>query len=105
MARFDLETLIARLNQMNYEQMILAAEREARETEALSFKKKGAVQAREQGSTRYLESIKGVLFFLRTGTRPAGISDAEFGLMRPLIKQLGAKGQSRPEGSADDNSH
>jgi len=76
--------------------MIQEAEREAIAVErALSPGRgiKGIDKQYKYKATKYRELLGGFLFFLRYGTKPAGISDWDFQAFRPAIKKLVEKGQ------------
>jgi hypothetical protein len=41
----------------------------------------------------YCRKLSGLVFFLRSGVRPGGLSNEEFQLLRPLCEEWIAKGQ------------
>lgn len=45
----------------------------------------------------YVDVIKGLGWFLQTESKPAGVSDQDFELYRPIIEDLVKKGQINPE--------
>ena len=65
--------------------------------EAQSYRVKGAVKRRQMGSIKFAEQLKGLLFFLKNGIEPMGLSNHDFLAIRPLAEKLVAKGQLKPE--------
>jgi hypothetical protein len=65
-------------------------------SECASFSVRGAVEARRQGSVRFAECLKGLVFFLEHQMKPAGVHADEFINFRPLSEKLVAKGQLPP---------
>ena len=58
---------------------------------------KGAVKKREMGALDYAENLKGLVWFLNTGIKPAGVNDIDFQLFKPLIEDLVDRNQLKEE--------
>ena len=94
---YSLKRFLTEIEDLDYSEMITQAEAQVRWVESISYGRPGAVEARKQGSPEYAERIKSFLFWLRFGTRPAGIDNEEFALYRPVADALVEKGQLNPE--------
>ncbi len=94
---YDFQRFIESVKDLDYHEIILAAQRRCHELEAISYGVKGAVRAREMGSTEVAEQLKGLLFWLRTMQKPAGLSDGHFASLRGLCENLVRKEQLKPE--------
>lgn len=73
------------------------ADQKCQQLENLSWGIKGAVERRAQGSAALVEKVKGLLFWLNTGIKPAGLTDDEFILLEKVCIKLIEKGQMSPE--------
>jgi len=94
---YDFKKFIEDIREKDYPEIVLAAERAAYEAERKSFRIKGSVKAREQGSLRYIDLLKKFLFFMNHGVKPAGITDWDFLMFRSVCENLVKKGQFKPE--------
>jgi hypothetical protein len=94
---YDFRPFIDSVKEMDYLDIIKAAERRCYELESISYGQKGAVRAREMGSTRLAEQLKGLLFWLRTMQKPLGLSDGDFASLRVICDNLVRKQQFKPE--------
>jgi len=91
--RFDIGAFVDRVKEFDRLQIVAAAREEIARAEALSFRRKGAVRAREEGSTQYAEILKGLVWFLEQGTKPFGVPPADFRRFRPICEALIEKQQ------------
>jgi hypothetical protein len=66
--RYDFDAFLARAKAMQWHEILQAAEQECAAAEAASYGRKGAVAARNAGSTRYAHNLKELLFWLRYPT-------------------------------------
>lgn len=81
----------------DFEVVFMKAEAECRQAERNSYGVRGAVKARQMGSTQYVDSLRAFIFFLNSGMRSGTISDWEFQLYRPICEALVHKGQFKAE--------
>ena len=96
MTRFDKQAFVQRVKDLDLDQIVDAAKQEVYETESTSYGVPGAPDARAEGSVRYASFLKGLLFYLRSGKRPAGLTAEEFHILRPLVESLVRRGQLLP---------
>ncbi len=94
---YDFQKFIDSIKDLDYHEIMLAAQRRCHDLESISYGRKGAVRAREMGSTQLAEQLKGLLFWLRTMQKPAGLSDGHFASLRAICENLVRKGQLKPE--------
>lgn len=94
---YDFRHLIDQVKDMNYLDILQYAEKEADRVESISYGKKGAVRAREQGSARYVDQIGAFLFWMKSGRRPAGATDEDFQFYRIVAEKLVEKKQFNPQ--------
>lgn len=73
--------------------IIKKAENEAYNAESGSYGVKGAKEKREGGSINYVRQLNGLLFLLRHGAKPSGLSADEFQSLKPICKNLVEKKQ------------
>jgi hypothetical protein len=92
----DLVAFLESIRDCDLNSTIREADREAVRYEyRTGGRSRGSRDARE-GQIRYAEQLKGLIFFLRFGIKPNGVSDEVFQLFRPLCEALVAKGQLLP---------
>jgi hypothetical protein len=96
-ARFDKRAFIARIKDQDFMQMLDAVEQKIIEVDSRYHPARGDPLARAKGSGQFAAFLKGVAFYLKFGKRPAGLTGAEFRLLRPLAKSLVRRGQLRAE--------
>ncbi|MCD9188288.1 MAG: hypothetical protein LUM44_17865 [Pyrinomonadaceae bacterium] len=94
---YDFDEFLKFIEDKNYIEIIPLADAECGFAERQSFSVKGAVKARAMGSTSYAKSLKGFLFFLRSGIKPMGIDDYEFAKYKSVCEKLVEKKQFKPE--------
>jgi|SRR5579872_2625677 len=71
--------------------------REVDLAEYASFTAKNATDFKKRGSVHYAETLKGLLFLLRYGRKPDGVSPVDFQLFRPIIDGLVGRGELKSE--------
>ena len=82
----------------SYGEILRAARAEVAEAERRSARGvPGSVKARARGSERYAEQLRGLIFLLSTGHRPANLEDWEVQAFRPVIQELVKWGRMKPE--------
>jgi len=52
-----------------------------------------SIKPRKQHLTDYINAGREILFFLGSGIKPHGLSDADFMKLKPMIKNMSDKGQ------------
>lgn len=97
METYDFNKFIEQIKDMNWADMIFYCNERCLSLEQSSYKIKGAIQRRELGSSQLAEDIKGVLFWLQYGTRPSGLDENKFNILRPVCLKLIEKNQLKPE--------
>jgi hypothetical protein len=95
--QFDKQAFLNRIKDLDWHQMIDITSKEVGHVESISYNIKGAVKNREQGSVGYIDFLKGFLFWLSNGIKPAGLSNDEFRTFRPICEKLIEKKQLKPE--------
>ena len=101
MRRYDFSEFIERVKALDYLEMIRAAEQEAAGVEHnLYGRGKTARMKQEAGGKEYNNLLGGFLFLLRSGRKPASVSEWEFPSMRPAIESLVQRGNMKPEALA-----
>jgi len=93
---YDFGDFIESVKDKDFLDIIEAADRACAAAERASYIVKGARNARAQGSTRYVASLKAFLFFMRTQSKPIGVSVYSFSLYKKVAENLVAKGQWLP---------
>lgn len=94
---YSINELLEQIKDMDWPAMRDAVSKEGREAERRSEKGIGADEAVRRGSREYARILRGLAFFLQGGGKPAGVSDSEFQLFRPVCERLVEKGQFKPE--------
>ncbi|MDD0995312.1 hypothetical protein M5G20_05445 [Pseudomonas sp. TNT2022 ID1044] len=89
---YDQGDFIQRAIGLGYHEIVVMAHREATEAERGTSKVKGSVRKRNAGALEYAAFLKGVIFFLQSGTKPLGLSDQQFMSIRPLAVDLVKRG-------------
>ena len=90
---YDFHSFIQKIKDKDYFEIIKDAEEEVKFVESISYRKKGAVKAREMGSTNYDHKIKEFLFWMRHGVKPGSSSESDFQLYQIVAEKLVEKGQ------------
>jgi hypothetical protein len=94
---FDKREFFKALRGKRYAEIMQLAIEEVNEAEERSYKVKGAVSARAQGSVEYAALLKKFLFFMGHGAHPGGINDWDFQLFRPICEALVESGEFKLE--------
>jgi len=95
--RFAKQGFIERIKNHDFMQILQAVEQKIYEVDSRYHPVRGDPPARAEGSGQYAAFLKGVAFYLKSGKRPAGLTGAEFRLLRPLVASLVRHGQLRAE--------
>ena len=90
---YDFRSFIEEVKDKDYPDIIAYADHEAYRVEQLSYGVRGAVRARELGSTAYLSKIGEFLFYMRSGKKPAGVDEFDFQSYRCVVEKLIEKRQ------------
>jgi len=93
---YNIKEFVEAIKDEDYVEVIRQANLEVGEPERRSFGVKGAIRARQQGSVEYAAVLKGFLFFMQYGVKPAGVTDSHFQLFHPVCENLVQKGQLKP---------
>jgi len=93
--RFGRPAFIKRIKNHDFMQMLEAVEQKIIEVDSRYHPVRGDPPAHAEGSGQYAAFLKGVAFYLKSGKRPAGLTGAEFQLLRPLVASLVRRGQLR----------
>jgi hypothetical protein len=94
---FKIKEFLSAIVDMNYDEIIKAAERECRAADRISYGVKGAVNAREMGSTESVLELKSFLHFMRyRGHSGTPLREPECTLYRPVSDALVEKGEFDP---------
>jgi hypothetical protein len=95
--RFAKRGFIERIKNHDFMQILTAVEQEIHAVDSRYHPVRGVPLARAEGSVQYAAFLKGVAYYLRSRKRPAGLSGAEFHLLRPLVASLVRHGRLRAE--------
>ncbi len=98
---YDFSAFIARMAELERDEILFRANEEIGHIERLSHRVKGALKRREMGSEKYASQIKEFLFYMRFGTRPGSANDIDFLCYRRVIEALVLKKQLPAERLAD----
>jgi len=72
-------------------------EREMGLAEYASFTSKTSRDFKRRGSVHYAETLMGLMFLLRYGRKPNGVSPVDFLSFRPIIDGLVSRGELKSE--------
>lgn len=93
---FNLREFLHAMIGEDYRNILIAAAQECAEAERLSCGVRGAVKARQMGSSDYIFALKKFLFFMQRGLRPTGVKDWEFAMYRSVCEPLVGTGEFSP---------
>ena len=86
---YDIRDFIRKIKDKDRSEMISLTEKELAWVETRF--------ARARGSDHYIDTMKGLLSFLKTGTRLAGVSDSDFRSFQPVIESLVQQKHLQPD--------
>ena len=89
---YNQQDFVRRATGLSHAEVIAMAQSEAAEAERGTSGVKGAVRKRNAGALDYAEFLKGVIFFLSSGTRPGGLTHHQFMSLRPLVEDMVSRG-------------
>ena len=93
MSKYDLDAYLKSVLNLDRMDIIQKVGPLWRFVDSRSFRRKGAVAARENGSLQYVAMLKHLGAFLETAQRPLGIDQSVFSKFQPLCENLVKKGQ------------
>ena len=93
---YNLTAFLAGIAEREYHDILTVTEQELRAAEAAAASDHGVDAGRRDGRSAYVIALKQFLFFMRYGTKPAGMTAAEFARFRPVCERLVAKHQFKP---------
>ena len=94
---YDFDTFLKEMAQLDYPEILIAAERIGMAAEKSGKSgRRGVVQVRKRGALDYSRRIGAFLFFMREGRRPDGVADEEFKKYLVVVRPLVEKGQFKP---------
>ncbi len=77
---------------LDLNEIIKEAREEIQQTESSSYGVRGAPETRAAGSGEYVRFLGSLVFYLQSGSTPAGISDDNFQLLHRLAQHLVDRG-------------
>jgi hypothetical protein len=100
---YNTSDFIAEASKLDLPDLVRWTERELADAERRAPPRRRSRHAPDTDYIRrgYIENLKGLLFWLGSGKRPAGISPETFRTFRPIAEALVAKGQFLPSALAD----
>jgi len=94
--RYDFGAFLRSIEEQDYEDILRSATREVARVEPSLSGVRGAPERRRLGGFEYVDRLKKFLFFMRSGIRPGGLDDHEFGAYRQICERLVERGQFKP---------
>ena len=94
---YDIQKFIDRIGDMDYHEILSTTQHEVYQAERGTSGVKGAVKKRESGALEYAADLKGLIFFLSTGTRSFGVSKQTFYSFKSIVQNLVDKKQFKTE--------
>jgi hypothetical protein len=85
---FKIGEFLKAVEDMDYDQIIKTAQRECRQVEDLSYGVKGAVKARQMGSTDYALELKQFIHFIAVEVHSEALPRKENPLYLPVCESL-----------------
>ncbi len=82
---------------LDLNEIIKEAREEIQQTESSSYGVRGAPETRAAGSGEYVRFLGSLVFYLQSGSTPAGISDDNFQLLHRLAQHLVDRGDLEPD--------
>jgi limonene-1,2-epoxide hydrolase len=93
---FKIREFLKALENMDYDQIIKTAQRECRQAEDMSYRVKGAVKARQMGSTDYALELKKFIHFIAVEVHQEALPRKESSLYLPVCESLVRRKQLKP---------
>lgn len=93
MVTFDFSSFLVRVEEMGLLEILSAANAECARAEHASSSVPGATRNREAGSIAYGTRVKQFMFYLQSGSYPAGVDSSDPRLYLPVVRRLVQKGQ------------
>jgi limonene-1,2-epoxide hydrolase len=90
---FKIREFLKAVEDMDYHEIIKAAQRECRLVDNISFGVKGAVKARKMGSGEYMLELKSFIHFLANEVHALSETDKANPLYRSVCESLVRRGQ------------
>ena len=94
---FSIAEFVDTVKGLSLARIMSDTEREVDLAEYASFASKGSRDFKRRGSVHYAETLKGLMFLLRYGRKPDGVSPVDFQLFRPIIDGLVNRGELKSE--------
>jgi len=103
---YSFSDFIKRIKDLEYDKILIRAIGEHNSVKKKSYSTPGAIEARKRGSENYITELGQFIYWLRTGTKPAGVSYSNFLLYKEVAKALVEKGQFKQNALENfDNNH
>jgi hypothetical protein len=93
---YSFEAFIERVKPLQYEEMLVEAQKACAHAEAVSFGRKGCVAHREAGSCRFAADLKAFIFFMSHFAVPRG-HEGDLLLYRPIVEKLVESGKFKKD--------
>jgi hypothetical protein len=93
---YDFQQFLDAMVGKDYHEILVKAEQECAAAERRSYGVRGAPRQRQMGSTIYARDIKAFLYFMRYGSKPAGVAEWDFKAYKPVCEALVKSGQFKP---------
>ena len=97
MQPYDINRFIESVKDKDYYVILDEAQKAVYAAERGTSGVKGAVRKREAGALGYAADLKGLIFFLGNGVKPAGVNDYVFQSFKPIVQSLVDRKQFKPE--------
>jgi hypothetical protein len=97
MSPYDFGAFLRSVQDLDYLEILQAAEQQVYGIEPGLSRVRGAPERRRLGGGKYVAKLKKLLFFMRSGVRPGGIDEVDFQAYRPVCVSLVRRGQFKPE--------
>jgi hypothetical protein len=93
---YDFDKFLKAMAGMEYYEILVKADQKCGTAERRSYGVRGAPKQRQMGSTHYAHQIKEFLYFMRYGSKPAGVAEWDFKAYKPVCEALVKSGQFKP---------
>jgi hypothetical protein len=85
---YDIREFIHEVEDRDYEDIILMADREATVAGCLLYHPRSKEEARRKGAKEYATALENFIFYLRYGVKRYGVSEGVFELYRCVCEKL-----------------